>query len=120
MQLEEKIIQLYDNIANPDFKFSNEDEKSITDAISLLDSGETRVCSQNADGSWTTHQWLKKSILLYFKLMKMTTIKSGDLSFFDKIPLKQWTGKEGVRVVPHALARVGSFIEAGAIQCQAI
>ena len=98
------------------------DEKSVHQAvhqtIDLLDKGELRVCEKisTANGDeWTTHQWLKKAVLLYFKVQKMRVIESGEFSFFDKIPLKKWTGNEGVRVVPQALARIGCHIEAGVI-----
>jgi 2,3,4,5-tetrahydropyridine-2-carboxylate N-succinyltransferase len=92
----------------------SEDVEFIKQAIQLLDSGEARICTKE-NGEWVTHQWLKQAILLFFKIKKMKVMSSGDLTFFDKIPLKQWEGNEGVRVVPHALVRQGAFVEAGAI-----
>lgn len=87
---------------------------AIEATISQLDEGSLRVCNK-VDGKWLTNEWAKKAILLYFRSQKMEIIKSGDINFWDKIPLKKWTGEEGVRVVPHALARKGSFLEKGAI-----
>jgi len=62
-----------------------------------------------------THEWIKEAILLYFKLKKSSLIRAGSLTFFDKFPVKKWTGKENVRVVPHALVRKGAFVESGTI-----
>lgn len=86
----------------------------ILQAIKRLDTGELRV-AQYINNQWVTNEWLKQSILLYFRLQKMHPIRAGDLYFYDKIPLKKWSGREGVRVVPQALARFGSFISSGAI-----
>jgi 2,3,4,5-tetrahydropyridine-2,6-dicarboxylate N-succinyltransferase len=87
---------------------------AIEEAIRLLDAGEVRVCERTG-GTWHTHQWLKKAILLYFKVRKLEVTASGAFSFHDKIPVKSWDGSEGVRVVPQALARRGSYIEPGSI-----
>lgn len=87
---------------------------AIEETIRLLDAGEARVC-ERIDGTWHTHQWLKKAILLYFKVSGLEVTTSGAFSFHDKIPIKSWDGSEGVRVVPQGLARRGSFIEPGAI-----
>ncbi len=82
----------------------------IETTISLLDRGAIRVCEKISD-TWQVNEWVKKSILLYFQLKKSKVISLGDdFSYFDKIPLKQWTGNEGVRVVPQALVRQGSFV----------
>lgn len=88
---------------------------AVERVIRELDTGKLRVCSRNDRGEWQTHDWVKKAILLYFRLRKVSPIRAGALQFLDKIPLKKWTGKEGVRVVPTGLARYGSFIEKGAI-----
>ncbi len=86
----------------------------INQTIKDLDQGKLRV-AEKINSQWQTNEWLKKAILLYFRISKMSVIEAGDINFYDKIPLKKWTGKEGVRVVPHALARFGCHIEAGAI-----
>jgi 2,3,4,5-tetrahydropyridine-2-carboxylate N-succinyltransferase len=83
--------------------------------IKGLDQGELRVAQKNSSGVWQVQEWLKKAILLYFRLQKMSVMEAGDLRFYDKIPLKNWQGNEGVRVVPPAVARYGSHISSGAI-----
>ena len=91
-------------------QITDSEKQMILDVIALLDSGKTRVYENNK-----VQEWLKKAILLYFRIQKMSLIELNDFRFFDKIPLKKWNGTEGVRVVPMALARYGSFIESGAI-----
>jgi len=93
---------------------SSEEIASVEKTIAALDRGEIRVCEKTSAG-YETHQWIKKAILIYFRLKKMTPIRAGDLEFYDKIPLKTWSPEMGVRVVPHALARYGSFLEGGVI-----
>lgn len=94
---------------------SPEVQKAIESAIAGLDSGELRVCSPLGNSEWQVNEWLKKAILLYFKIKDMKVIENGDFHYYDKIPLKKWNGSEGVRVVPQALARYGSHVEKGAI-----
>ncbi len=88
---------------------------AIEETIMDLDSGKLRVCTQTAPSEWTTHEWIKKSILLYFKIKNIAPIDLGGFVFVDKIPLKHFDGSEGVRVVPHALVRYGSFVEKGSV-----
>ena len=94
---------------------SSEVQLAIEETIRDLDEGKIRVCEKVSSGEWTTNEWIKKAILLYFGIKKMAVIPSGPFTFVDKIPLKKWTGEEGVRVVPQALARYGAFIEKGAV-----
>lgn len=96
-------------------KFSVKEKSTIEKVINHLDSGHLRVSTRSESGAWTTHEWIKKAILLYFKIKKMSFVRAGDLKFFDKVPLKKWNGKEGVRVVPHALVRFGAHVEANCI-----
>lgn len=93
---------------------SAEQKNLVQSLIGDLDQGRLRVC-EKVGTEWHVNEWLKKAILLYFRLQGMTTMKAGDFTFADKIPVKQWTGQEGVRTVPFALARYGSFVEKGAI-----
>lgn len=95
-------------------EISPEGIEAVLSTIEALDTGKLRVCEKTNDG-WIVNEWAKKAVLMYFKIQKMAPIQAGDLHFFDKIPLKKWSEKEGVRVVPHALARKGSFIAPGAI-----
>ncbi len=90
-------------------------KKAIREVIALLDAGEIRVAEPQADGTWITHEWIKKAVLLYFPIQEMQTIEVGPFEYHNKIPLKTGYAKKGVRVVPQALARYGSFIEKGAI-----
>lgn len=90
------------------------EKKIIIEAMHDLDKGRIRVC-ENIDGQWVTHEWVKKIILLYFRISANGPMGDDAINYFDKVPVKKWTGEEGVRVVPPAVARFGSFIEKGAI-----
>jgi len=87
----------------------------VRDAIDLLDRGEARVAELDANGDVIVHQWLKQAILLLFKLSAMETVELGPFEYHDKIPLKHGYASAGVRVVPGASARWGSFIDRGVI-----
>ena len=99
--------------------------KEILDAvehvIAELNTGTLRVATRESVGKWTVHQWIKKAVLLSFRLKDNEIMKAGDLAFFDKVPTKfshlspQEMAATGVRVVPPAVARRGSFIAKGAI-----
>ncbi len=88
-------------------------QAAVVSTIEGLDNGSLRVVDR-ANG-FAVNIWAKEAILLYFRLRTVELIECGPFRFNDKIPLKQWTGKEGVRVVPQALARFGAHIEAGTI-----
>lgn len=90
-------------------------QQAIRILIAHLDSGALRVAEPLFDGTWITHDWVKKGVILYFPIQAMETIEVGPFEFHDKIPLKKGFAEKGVRVVPQALARYGSFIEKGAI-----
>lgn len=89
--------------------------KAIREVIAALDAGELRVAEPGITGNWITHEWVKKAVILYFPIQEMQTIEVGPFEYHDKIPLKTGFAQKGVRVVPQALARYGSFIEKGAI-----
>lgn len=86
----------------------------IFSIIDDLDKGVKRV-SEKKEGQWIVNENYKKAILLYFRLMKMELIRCEDLIFYDKIPVKKWSSKENVRVVPPALARYGAYLAPGVI-----
>ncbi len=94
------------------------DQKSykmaIERVIALLDQGELRVATPHING-WMVNEWVKKAVILYFPVRQMETIEVGAFEFYDKIPLKKDYKNLGVRVVPHAIARYGSFIARGVI-----
>jgi 2,3,4,5-tetrahydropyridine-2-carboxylate N-succinyltransferase len=92
-----------------------EANQAIYDAVRLLDTGEARVAEVGVDGSVVVHEWLKQAILLYFKQSQMATIELAPFEYADKIPLKSDYQAAGVRVVPGASARFGSFLDRGVV-----
>jgi 2,3,4,5-tetrahydropyridine-2-carboxylate N-succinyltransferase len=89
-------------------------KSTVNEVISQLDQGHLRVAEKQAD-QWRVNEWIKKAILLYFRISHLQEFNAGDFNFFDKIPLKKWSADNGVRVVPQALARYGSYVSKGAI-----
>jgi 2,3,4,5-tetrahydropyridine-2-carboxylate N-succinyltransferase len=97
-------------LADPDYRYA------VEGTLAALDRGELRVASPPDDegGEWTTHAWVKEAILLFFAIRKIEKQVVGLFEFQDKIPLKSEFGPD-IRVVPPAVARYGSFLEAGCI-----
>ena len=91
-----------------------ETQNAIRSVIAKLEVGELRV-AQPEGSDWKVNEWVKKAVVLYFPIQKMETIEVGPFEFHDKIPLKKNYAELGVRVVPHAIARAGSFLEKGVI-----
>ena len=89
-------------------------QAAIRAAVNALDSGDLRVAEPTADG-WQVNEWVKKAVVLYFPIQKMETIEVSPFEFHDKIPLKTGYAEKGVRVVPHSIARHGSFLASGVI-----
>jgi 2,3,4,5-tetrahydropyridine-2,6-dicarboxylate N-succinyltransferase len=87
-----------------------ETQQAIRAVIEELDKGRIRVAEPTADGSWLTHEWIKKAVLLYFPIQPMETIHNGPFEYYDKMLLKQDYAGQAVRVVPPAVARYGSFL----------
>lgn len=92
-----------------------ETQEAIREVIEHLDKGQLRVAEPRPDGSWQVNEWIKKGVVLYFPIQKMKTIEVPPFEFHDKIPLKSDFAGQGVRVVPHAIARYGSYLEKGVI-----
>lgn len=94
---------------NPELK------EAIETVIHLLDQGKLRVAEKHND-TWQTQEWIKKAVLLYFRIHDNDMLTAGPIKYFDKVPLKyqHYTEtdfvKEGVRVVPTATVRKGSYI----------
>lgn len=99
---------------------STEVRDAVTSALNLLDSGQLRV-AEKIDGDWVTHQWLKKAVLLSFRINENRMMDGGNTRYYDKVNCKyanyseEEFAKAGVRVVPNAVARHGSYIASGAI-----
>ena len=121
-QLQSIIDNAWDNRANISPSAA---PKEVSDAvehvIAELNDGKLRVATREGVGQWTVHQWIKKAVLLSFRLKDNALINGGALNFFDKVPTKfegmteAQIAATGVRVVPPAVARRGSFIAKGAI-----
>jgi len=88
---------------------------AVARAIDLLDRGELRVAEIDEAGTVVVHEWLKQAILLLFALSSVSTMELGPFEYADKVPLKHGFEAAGVRVVPGASARWGSFIGRGAV-----
>jgi 2,3,4,5-tetrahydropyridine-2-carboxylate N-succinyltransferase len=93
---------------------------AVEEALTLLDTGKARV-AEKRDGQWHVNQWLKKAVLLSFRLYDNRPMEAGFTQFFDKVPLKYSDydearfRAEGVRVVPHAIVRRGAFVSPNSI-----
>ncbi|MGK2937057.1 MAG: 2,3,4,5-tetrahydropyridine-2,6-dicarboxylate N-succinyltransferase [Solirubrobacteraceae bacterium] len=83
--------------------------------LDLLDTGELRVAEPTADGGWQVNEWAKKAILLSFRTRQMETTEVGPFEYHDKMPLKRDYASLGVRVVPPATARHGSYLAPGVV-----
>ena len=96
-------------------------QDAVEHVIAQLNNGTLRVATREAVGKWTVHQWIKKAVLLSYRLKDNEVVKAGDLGFYDKVQTKFAHLSEaemkatGVRVVPPAVARRGSYIAKGAI-----
>lgn len=87
----------------------NEYIEVINHTISLIDEGKLR-CAEPTTQGWQVNEWVKKAVVLYFPIRKMETIEVGPFEFHDKMALKSNYAEKDVRVVPHAIARYGSYV----------
>ncbi|PTT90249.1 2,3,4,5-tetrahydropyridine-2,6-dicarboxylate N-succinyltransferase [Pelomonas sp. HMWF004] len=114
-ELQSLIDLAWDNRAALDPTNAPELRQAVEHVIAELDAGRLRVATREGVGQWTVHQWVKKAVLLSFRLNDNRLMGDKDLTFFDKVPTKfaGMTEAElratGVRVVPPAVARRGSF-----------
>jgi 2,3,4,5-tetrahydropyridine-2,6-dicarboxylate N-succinyltransferase len=111
MELRAKIEEAW---GNRELLKSEDTQKAIREVVRLLDVGQLRVAEPTANG-WQVNEWVKKAVIMYFPIQEMKTIEVGPFEFHDKIALKKNFKELGVRVVPHAIARYGSFINKGVI-----
>ncbi len=122
MSLESTISEAWEDRANLSASAAPADLRTaVNDVIDRLDAGDLRV-AEKRDGQWVVHQWLKKAVLLSFRLNDNTPMPAGGFAqFYDKVPTKfaGWDAarfaRAGVRVVPPAVARRGSYIAKNAV-----
>jgi 2,3,4,5-tetrahydropyridine-2-carboxylate N-succinyltransferase len=121
LNLETIINQAFENRADLNANtVTAEVRDAVTEVLNLLDKGLVRV-AEKIDGQWVTHQWLKKAVLLSFRIFENRMMESGVMRYYDKVETKfgkyteQDFVKAGVRVVPGASARYGAYIAPNAI-----
>jgi len=93
---------------------SAEIQIAVREVVELLDKGKLRVAEPEGE-NWIVNEWVKKAVIMYFPIQQMEVIEVGPFQFHDKIALKKDYKNLGVRVVPHAIARYGSFVNRGVI-----
>lgn len=110
-ELQQEIEKAWD-----DRKLLNFDKTkdAIREVIDQLDKGQLRIAEKGLAG-WTINEWIKKAVLMYFPIQQLETMEVGPFEFYDKIGLKKGFKDLGVRVVPHAIARYGSYVSKGVI-----
>jgi 2,3,4,5-tetrahydropyridine-2-carboxylate N-succinyltransferase len=122
-QLEHVIEAAFDNRDTVTTTTKGEIRDAVESALNLLDSGKARVATRGEDGSWTVHQWLKKAVLLSFRLNDMEVVKGGPgaSTWWDKVPSKfeGWGESEfrsaGFRAVPNAVVRRSAYVSKGVV-----
>ncbi|MEK0419157.1 MAG: hypothetical protein RI949_3163 [Pseudomonadota bacterium] len=120
-QLQTLIDQAWEQRTQINALNAPEVREAVEHVIADLNAGRIRVAQRQGVGQWTVNQWVKKAVLLSFRLHDNKIMRSGDLAFFDKVPTKfahlseEQLRETGVRVVPPAVARRGSFIAKNAV-----
>ena len=110
----EKIKRIEEAWENRELLNEPTTQELVREVIELLDKGKLRTAEPGADG-WVVNQWVKKAVIMYFPIQKMEIIEAKPFEFHDKIALKSGYDKLGVRIVPHAIARYGSYLAKGVI-----
>ncbi|QQM29371.1 2,3,4,5-tetrahydropyridine-2,6-dicarboxylate N-succinyltransferase [Martelella lutilitoris] len=121
--LEKTIETAFENRAEISVSTRGEVREAVEDALNLLDSGEARVAERQEHGAWKVNQWLKKAVLLSFRLNDMEVVKGGpgDATWWDKVPSKfaGWGDNQfraaGFRAVPNAVVRRSAYIAPGVV-----
>ena len=113
-ELEQTIERVW---ADRDLLQQENNRAAIRRVVELVDRGELRTAEpvDTEKSLWKVNEWVKKAIILYFPIQPMRKMEAGELEWFDKMELKHGYEELGVRVVPHAVARYGAYIAAGAI-----
>ncbi len=99
---------------NRDLLSKSQYREAVEAVVGLLDRGLLRV-AEPVGNEWIVNEWVKKAVLMYFPLRNLEVVEAGALEFYDKIPLKRNFQELGVRVVPHAVARYGSYLARGVV-----
>ena len=121
--LEQTIEAAFDDRDRISTETRGEVREAVEEALNMLDTGKARVASRGGDGAWTVHQWLKKAVLLSFRLNPMRIVKGGpgDATWWDKVPSKfdGWSAAEferaGFRAVPNCTVRRSAFVARNAV-----
>ena len=100
---------------NSNLRSTQETKNAIETIVEQVDRGELRTAQPNDDGTWTVNDWVKKAIIMYFPMRQMEVQEVGIFEFHDKMKLKNNYATLGVRVVPPAVARYGSYLAKGVI-----
>src|ERR671912_919773 len=111
MELKQRIEKIWEDRS---LRQTSENQDLIRAVVEKLDKGDLRVAEPTGSG-WQVNEWIKKAVILYFPIQQMETIEVGPFEFHDKIKLKRNYKALGVRVVPHAIARYGSYVSKGVI-----
>ena len=113
-ELEQTIERVW---ADRDLLQQENNRAAIRRVVELVDRGELRTAEpvDTEKSLWKVNEWVKKAIILYFPIQPMRKMEAGELEWFNKMELKHGYEELGVRVVPHAVARYGAYIAAGAI-----
>lgn len=111
-ELEELILSAWENRERLK---ETEVVNAINEVVKLVNDGKARIANKNSENKWITNEWIKKAIILYFPLRQMEVQEVGIFEFHDKMQLKNNYKELGVRVVPPAVARYGSYIAPGVI-----
>src|SRR3990167_3587149 len=115
-RLEQRIDAAFEKRGELSPATTGDARNAVDEALALLDAGKARVASRAPDGRWITHQWLKKAVLLSFRLYDNSVIGAAPSQWFDKVALKfaNWSDggfrRAGFRAVPGAVARRGAYI----------
>lgn len=109
--IEKNIMQVWENRA---LLTEKPYKDAIEATIEMLDKGTLRVAAPEGN-EWKVHDWVKKAVILYFPIRKMETIHVNPFEYHDKMALKTNYAEQGVRVVPPAVARYGSYLASGVI-----
>ena len=111
----EKVQQQIENAwSNRELLKDASTQEAIRSVVEMLDKGTIRIAEPGPSG-WQINEWIKKAVILYFPIQQMETLQAGPMEFYDKIPLKKNYQQLGVRVVPHGIARYGSYVSKGVI-----